>query len=87
MAEYEHGSHTIHDIKYHFVWLTKYRYKVLTGAIAKRVRELLIQGCTARGMTIIEESVGKDHVHMLISCPTDLAPSQIDQYLKGRLPG
>ena len=84
MAEYEHGSHTIHDIKYHFVWLTKYRYKVLTDAIAKRVRELLIQGCTARGMTIIEGSVGKDHVHMLVSCPTSIAPSKIVQYLKGR---
>ena len=84
MADYGHGSHTIHDIKYHFVWLTKYRYKVLTNQISKRLRELLIQGCTARGMTIIEGSIGKDHVHMLVSCPTNLAPSQIAQYLKGR---
>ena len=84
MAEYKHGSHTIHDIKYHFVWLTKYRYKVLTGKISHRLRELLIQGCSARGITIIEGSIGKDHVHMLVSCPTNLAPSQIVQYLKGR---
>ena len=66
MAEYNRGSHTVHDIKYHFVWLTKYRYKVLIGKIASRLRELLIQGCTARGMTIIEGSIGKDHVHMLV---------------------
>ena len=84
MAEYDHGSHTVHDIKYHFVWLTKYRYKVLTGTIGKRLRELLLQGCTARGITIIEGSIGKDHVHMLVSCPTHLAPSKIVQYLKGR---
>jgi putative transposase len=84
MAEYQHGSHTVHDIKYHLVWLTKYRYKVLVGPIAARLRALLIQGCEARGMTIIEGSVGKDHVHMLISCPTSLAPSKIVQYLKGR---
>ena len=56
----------------------------MTGQITKRLRELLIQGCQARGMTIIEGSVGKDHVHMLASCPTNLAPSQISQYLKGR---
>ena len=84
MADYDHGSYTIHDIKYHFVWLTKYRYKVLTGAISKRLRELLIQGCTSRGMTIIEGSIGKDHVHMLVSCPTNLSPSKVAQYLKGR---
>lgn len=84
MSEYIHGGHTISDIKYHFVWITKYRYQVLRGDIAKRLRELLIQGCSARGITIIEGSVGKDHVHMLLSCPTDIAPSKIAQYLKGR---
>ena len=84
MAEYQKGSHTIHDIKYHFVWVTKYRYHVLKGKIAQRLRELLIQGCQIRGMTIIEGHVSKDHVHMLISCPTNLSPSKIAQYLKGR---
>ena len=84
MADYRHGGHTIHDIQYHFIWLTKYRYKILTGQISQRLRELLIQGCTARGITIIEGSIGTDHVHMLVSCPTNLAPSQIAQYLKGR---
>jgi putative transposase len=84
MAEYLHGDHTIHDIKYHLVWLTKYRYKILTDKIAERVRELLLQGCKARGLTIIRGAVGKDHIHMLISSPTSLAPSKIAQYLKGR---
>jgi putative transposase len=84
MAEYNHGEHSIHDVKYHFVWLTKYRYKILVGQIAQRTRELLIQGCSARGITIVEGSIGKDHVHMLLSCPTNLAPSKIVQYLKGR---
>jgi putative transposase len=84
MAEYIHGEHSVHDIKYHLVWITKYRYKILIGEIAKRCRELLIQGCKVRGITIIEGSVGKDHIHMLISAPTNLAPSKIAQYLKGR---
>ena len=52
MAEYIHGEHTIHDIKYHIVWITKYRYKVLKDKIALRAKELLIQGCSARNVTI-----------------------------------
>ena len=32
----------------------------------------------------MEGSVGKEHVHMLISCPTHIAPAKIVQYLKGR---
>ena len=82
--DYRKGSHTVYDIKYHIVWITKYRYQILKGDIAYRLRELLRQGCEARGITIIKGNVSKDHVHMLISCPTNMAPSQIIQYLKGR---
>lgn len=84
MAQYRKSGHTVYDIKYHFVWITKYRYKILEGKIAFRLRELLRQGCEARGITIITGNIMKDHVHMLLSCPANLAPSQIMQYLKGR---
>ena len=30
MTEYLHGGHSKCDIKYHVVWITKYRYKVIT---------------------------------------------------------
>lgn len=49
-----------------------------------RVRQLIRQGWEARGITILQGSVGKDHIHLLISCPPSLAPSKIMQYLKGR---
>lgn len=84
MAEYRKGNHTVHDIKYHFVWITKYRYHVLKGPIAHRLRELLRQGCESRDMTIIKGAIRPDHVHLLISCPPQLSPSKIVQYLKGR---
>lgn len=84
MAHYEKSSHAVCDIKYHFVWITKYRYQVLRDNIAYRLRELLRQGCEARGIKVIRGSIGKDHVHMLLSCPASLSPSKIMQYLKGR---
>ena len=78
------GSHTQYDIKYHIVWITKYRYKVLNGKIAYRLRELLRQGCEARRITIIKGSISKEHVHMLVSCPPNISVSDMMQYLKGR---
>ena len=84
MDGYRKNSHTVYDIKYHVIWVTKYRYKVLSGPIAIRARELIRQGCEARGIIILQGSVGKDHIHLLISCPPSLAPSKILQYLKGR---
>jgi putative transposase len=84
MGYVKFSSHAVYDIQYHIVWTTKYRYKILQGKIAERLRELLKQGCEARGIKIVRGSVCKDHVHMLISCPPTIAPCQIMQYLKGR---
>ena len=84
MTNYRNGGHTVYEIKYHFVWITKYRYKILRGNIALRLRELLRQGCEAKEIQVIRGSISKDHVHMLLSCPATLAPSKIVQYLKGR---
>ena len=84
MDGYRKSSHTVHDIKYHVIWVTKYRYKVLSGPVAVRKRELIGQGCEAGGITILQGSVGKDHIHLLLSYPPSLAPSKIIQYLKGR---
>ena len=84
MDGYKKNSHAVYDIKYHVIWVTKYRYKILSGPIAYRARELIRQGCEARGITILQGSIGKDHIHLLLSCPPSLAPSKIMQYLKGR---
>ena len=78
------GSHTQYDIKYHIVWITKYRYKILNGKIAYRLRELLRQGCEAKKIIIVKGSVSSDHVHMLVSCPPNISVSEMMQYLKGR---
>ena len=57
MRAYLHRGHTVTDIKYHFVWVTKYRYPVLTREVGLRVRELVRQTCEARGVTIVTGGV------------------------------
>jgi len=84
MVEYRTSAHAVFDIKYHYVWITKYRYKILRGRIAERARDLLRQICAARGVVIIRGAVSPDHIHMLVSSPPDLAPAKLVQYLKGR---
>ena len=78
------SSHVQYDIEYHIVWTTKYRYKILHGRVAERVRELIRQSCNSMNVTIIKGSIGKEHVHLLISCPPSLAVSKIVQQLKGK---
>ena len=52
--EYRYGSHTVFQIEYHFIWVTKYRYKVLTGELAERVRGLVRETCEAFEIRIIK---------------------------------
>ena len=81
---YNHGGHTKHEIMYHFVLITKYRYKILTGDVAVRCRELLRQTCATKGIEIMRGAIAPEHVHMLLKCPTTLSPAEVMQLLKGR---
>ena len=81
---YRKGAHTVYDIKYHFVWKTKYSYAVLNGNIALRARQIIREICEGRGLAIVSGNIRANHVHLLVSCPTDIAPSKIVQYLKGK---
>ena len=82
--DYRYGSHTVFKIEYHFVWVTKYRYKVLRGDVGQRVRELVRQTCEAFEIRILKGVVSADHVHILVSAPPDVAPSEIMRRIKGR---
>ena len=84
MAEYRRSAHAVFDIKYHVVWITKYRYKVLKGRVAERARDLIRQVCEARDVTIVRGAVSPDHIHMLLSAPPDLSPAKMVMYIKGR---
>ena len=63
--EYRKASHTVYNIQYHFVWVTKYRYHVLAGEVKLRVRELIRQICQQHDLLIEQGHVSKDHVHIL----------------------
>jgi len=66
---YRKGSHTVYDIKYHIVWITKYRKPVLRGEVAKHVRELVRQTCATLDVYIVSGHVALDHIHLLVSVP------------------
>ena len=84
MQYYRRGSHTTYDCTYHLIWITKYRYPVLRGDIAHRVRDLVRQICAQYRVEIIRGSVGKDHVHLYLQVPPSLPVSRLVQYLKGK---
>lgn len=78
------NSHVQYDLEYHIVWTTKYRYKVLIDRKAERVRELIRQSCNSMDVRILRGSVGREHIHLMVSVPPSLAISKLVQQLKGK---
>ena len=82
--EYRKGSHSVYDLKYHVVFCTKYRFRVLTGQVATRARELVREVCAANYIDIVSGSMSPDHIHLLLSIPPSISVSKALQYIKGK---
>jgi putative transposase len=75
--------HAAYEIRYHFVWVPKYRRKVLAGGIPERLTALLYEKTQEMGGEIIDLVIQPDHVHLFGIFPPTLAPHQIMHGLKG----
>ena len=73
MENYRRSSHSVYDIKYHIVWITKYRKPVLRGDIAERAREIIREICKTNDVEVIKGHISRDHVHLLVSVPPHLS--------------
>ena len=84
MEYYRTTSHTKYDNKYHLVWITKYRKKVLIGDVGIRARDIIRQVCERNQINIIKGNISPNHVHLFVSIPPHHAVSKIVQFMKGR---
>lgn len=84
MTEYSKGSHTIFHHRYHLVWITKYRYRVLQGDLRLRVRTIIAQAAEEMGIRIINGVLSSDHVHMFAEIPPHVSVSDFVKVAKGR---
>src|SRR5207302_798948 len=81
---YATGYHTVFHHRYHIVWVTKYRYKVLEGTLRERIRTIIRQVCKELGVQIVSGVLSKEHVHMFVEIPPHIAVSDVVRRVKGR---
>jgi putative transposase len=81
---YRRGAHTVTDFQYHFVWKTKYGYRVLKEEIGLRLRDMVKEICSEHEMDIIKGNIRANHIHILVRAPAHLSPAKMLQYLKGK---
>ena len=84
MSRFRKLSQTVWHCQYHIVFTPKYRYKILTGAIAKEAEESIRAYSAQQGAEVIEINVQRDHVHVLVLVPPKISLSEYVGTLKGR---
>jgi len=84
VSRFKKLSHAIWHCKYHFVWVPKYRYRVLKGEVAKEVYNCIQLFSGQKGCEVIELNVQVDHVHLISMVPPKVSISDIMGILKGR---
>lgn len=72
-----------YNLNYHFVWIPKYRRKILVGSIAEELERILRNTAKQHGIEILALSIQPDHVHLFVSAPPRFSPAEIANLLKG----
>ena len=82
MSPIKSTHHAVYDLKYHFVWIPKYRKKLLKGDVAKYVKQVFRQIAKEYGWEIEEMAVEVDHVHIFLYASPKYGPARIVQIMK-----
>ena len=82
MSALRRSQHAVYDLKYHFVWIPKYRKRILTKEVAEHTKLVLARIAEEYGMIIDQMEIVEDHVHIFLEAPPRLSPSRIVQILK-----
>jgi len=85
MGKYRRLSHVVYQCTYHVVWVPKYRYRILTGAVAELMDRDIRMLCEWKDVEVLELSVQVDHIHALFSIPPKISLSTFMGFLKGKL--
>jgi putative transposase len=80
---YRVNAASVFSLKYHLAWCPKYRKRILTNALEKRLRELLYQKAKEIKGTIHTLEIMPDHVRMFVESDPTMAPARLAAQFKG----
>jgi putative transposase len=71
------------ELKYHIVWCTKYRRKVLTDVIQESLKTLIFEKATEINYKIEAMETMEDHIHVFVQASVKDSVHRIVSQLKG----
>jgi putative transposase len=78
-------KHSVYNLNYHIVLVTKFRHKVIIGDIETYVKEEIPKICQQYGWEILALECMPEHVHLFVSAPPTVAPITINSTIKSLL--
>ena len=84
MNKYKSNRNIVYSCKYHIVWCSKYRRKVLIGPVEKRLKNIINDVAKQYNVEIIEMETNIDHIHILCEVDPHFGVHKFIKYAKGR---
>lgn len=80
--EFKSNRHSIYNLKYHLVVITKYRHKCINKEILNDLNEIFKNIIEGKNGTLIEFNGEPDHVYLLFEVPPQVELSKLVNTLK-----
>jgi len=80
--DFKSNRHSIYNLKYHLVVITKYRHKCINKEILEDLREIFTNLIEGKNGTLIEFNGEADHVHLLFEVPPQVELAKLVNTLK-----
>lgn len=82
--KYKSNNNIAYLCKYHVVWCSKYRRKVLIHGVDVRLKEIILEVAKEFNSEVIEMEVMPDYVHLLVEVDPQFGIAKVVRYMKGR---
>ena len=76
------GKHAVYDLKYHMVWIPKYRKQILNKEVSEYIKAVFKKIAEEYGLNIDTMEVMEDHVHVFVEAPPKYSPAEVVQIMK-----
>ena len=75
-------KHAVYDLKYHLVWIPKYRKQILDKEISDYIKVIFNMIAERYEFRIDTMEVMEDHVHVFVEVPPRYSPARVVQVMK-----
>jgi len=82
MSKTLRAAHTTYNIRYHFVWIVKYRKELIQGTIEKRLKEIFLGIAERYWFEIDTMGTDGNHIHLFLGAAPRYSTSEIMNIIK-----